>query len=40
MEFQLRVVTGTPIAGDNPACAEYCTGTIAGNVTAFVNDLL
>ncbi len=35
-----RVAAGTPIAGDNAMCAEYCTGTLAGNITAFVNDLL
>ncbi|GJQ25135.1 MAG: hypothetical protein HBSAPP02_01670 [Phycisphaerae bacterium] len=36
----VRVKTGTPIGGDNVACAEYCTGTLAGDIAAFVNDLL
>ena len=36
----VRVVTGFPLGGDNPACAEYCTGSLDGNILAFVNDLL
>ena len=36
----VRVLTGTPLPSDNAACTEYCTGSVAGNVTAFVNDLL
>jgi hypothetical protein len=36
----VRAKLGTPDGGDNAACAEYCTGTLNGDVTAFVNDLL
>lgn len=36
----VRAVLGTPQLTDSPTCAEYCTGTLAGNIAAFVNDLL
>ncbi|HUN82183.1 MAG TPA: hypothetical protein VMV81_11820 [Phycisphaerae bacterium] len=36
----VRVVLGTPQLTDNATCAEYCTGTLSGNIAAFVNDLL
>jgi serralysin len=36
----IRVKLGTPGGGDNAACAEYCTGTLGGDVQGFVNDLL
>ena len=35
-----RVKLGTPEPGDNQACADYGTGTLAGDVQAFVDDLL
>jgi hypothetical protein len=36
----VRVKLGNPIGGDNPACANYNTGTLAGDVAAFAADLL
>lgn len=36
----VRVSLGSPIGGDNAACAEYCTGSLSSNVDAFVTDLL
>jgi len=36
----VRVVLGTPAPGDNVMCAEYCAVSVAGNVAAFVTDLL
>lgn len=36
----VRVKLGAPIGGDNVACAEYCTGSVASEVNAFVFDIL
>ena len=36
----LRVVTGAPDVGDQVACAEYCAGSLADTIAAFVADLL
>lgn len=36
----IRAKLGVPEPGDSPACSEYCTGSIAGDVAAFVADLL
>ena len=36
----VRVKLGTPQVGDNAMCADYCTGTLTGDVQGFVNDLL
>ena len=36
----VRVILGAAQAGDRATCAEYCTGSIAGNVAAFITDLL
>lgn len=36
----VRAKLGTPNAGDNVFCADYCTGNLDGDVAAFVNDLL
>jgi len=36
----VRAKLGTQLAGDAPACAEYCTGTFAGDIAAFVATLL
>jgi len=36
----IRVITAAPIAGDKIGCANYCGGTLAANIAAFVNDLL
>lgn len=36
----IRAKMGVPEPGDSPACSEYCTGSIAGDVAAFVADLL
>ncbi len=36
----VRVVSGAPAGGDNVMCAEYCTGSVVGNIAAFVADLL
>ncbi len=36
----VRVKANTLVGGENPACAEYCTGSLAGDIAAFVNDLL
>lgn len=36
----VRVKLGAPVGGDNAACAEYCTGTLDGDIQGFVNDLL
>ncbi|HWL94074.1 MAG TPA: hypothetical protein VNT79_11125 [Phycisphaerae bacterium] len=36
----VRSKLGVPDVDDNPACAEYCTGSLAADINAFVNDLL
>lgn len=36
----VRIALGAALPGDNAACAEYCTGTLPGNIAAFVADLL
>lgn len=36
----VRIALGTPLGGDNPACADYCGANLAANMAAFVADLL
>lgn len=36
----IRVKLGSPAPGDNLACADYGTGSVAGDTAAFVADLL
>ena len=36
----VRVKLDVPEPGDNPACADYGTGSLAGDVQAFIDDLL
>ena len=36
----LLVKLGVPAGGDNPACADYGTGTLADDVVEFVADML
>lgn len=36
----IRVKLGLALLGDNAACADYSTGTLAGDIAAFTNDLL
>jgi hypothetical protein len=36
----VRAKMSLSLVGESPACAEYCTGSLATDITAFVNDLL
>lgn len=36
----LRAKLGAPIAGDEPVCADYGTGTLEGDTAEFIDDLL
>jgi len=36
----IRTITGNPELGDQEACAEYCLGSVADTVDAFVADVL